>query len=325
MIERVPAAGTGSIQPVQLHPILVTGSHRSGSTWVGKMIAGSPEVVYIHEPFSVDRPPGRAICGVQFPQWFTYLSDENSAPYRRGLEKMMRLEFGLIEGLKEVRSWGGLRMLLGQSIQFRRHRQQGKTPLLKDPIAFFSAEWLAQRFDMNVVVLIRHPAAFAGSVKRLDWRCPFGDLLGQPLLMERYLSPFAEQMRDYVEHTRGAVEQAALFWKLLYHVGCQYMDAHEDWLFLRYEDLARDPVTQFGAIYDALGLEYTDHVRSVVQDFSDPANPAKAADGAAAFTKRDSRASIDSWKGILSPAEVKLVRNEVEVVSQRFYSDADWC
>ena len=33
-------------------PILVTGSHRSGSTWVGKMIASHPRVAYVEEPFN---------------------------------------------------------------------------------------------------------------------------------------------------------------------------------------------------------------------------------------------------------------------------------
>ena len=36
-------------------PILVTGSHRSGSTWLGQMIGASDAVGYIHEPFNIDR------------------------------------------------------------------------------------------------------------------------------------------------------------------------------------------------------------------------------------------------------------------------------
>jgi hypothetical protein len=34
------------------HPILVTGTPRSGTTWVGKIIATSPSVGYIKEPFN---------------------------------------------------------------------------------------------------------------------------------------------------------------------------------------------------------------------------------------------------------------------------------
>ena len=40
---------------------------------------------------------------------------------------------------------------------------QKKTAVMKDPVAVFSAPWLARHFDMNVVVMIRHPGALC------DW------------------------------------------------------------------------------------------------------------------------------------------------------------
>ena len=58
-------------------PILVTGSHLSGTTWVGKMISQSPSVGYIHEPFSPHCEPG--LCGAKFGYWFPYVSDENGS------------------------------------------------------------------------------------------------------------------------------------------------------------------------------------------------------------------------------------------------------
>ena len=36
------------------NPILVTGSHRSGTTWAGQMLATAPGIGYIHEPFNCD-------------------------------------------------------------------------------------------------------------------------------------------------------------------------------------------------------------------------------------------------------------------------------
>ena len=39
-------------------PILVTGAHRSGTTWVGKMLALAPGVAYVHEPFNPRTPAG---------------------------------------------------------------------------------------------------------------------------------------------------------------------------------------------------------------------------------------------------------------------------
>ena len=48
------------IEVMHTKPILVTGSHRSGTTWVGKMLAATGSVGYIHEPFNLKNRPG--IC-----------------------------------------------------------------------------------------------------------------------------------------------------------------------------------------------------------------------------------------------------------------------
>lgn len=40
-------------------------------------------------------------------------------------------------------------------------------PLVKDPFALFSAEWFADNFDAEVIVIVRHPAAVVSSIKRL--------------------------------------------------------------------------------------------------------------------------------------------------------------
>ncbi len=50
--------------------------------------------------------------------------------------------------------------------------EAGARPLLKDPIAVLSAPWLERTFGMQVVFSVRHPAAFAASLKtaRLDVR-----------------------------------------------------------------------------------------------------------------------------------------------------------
>ena len=52
-------------------PILVTGAHRSGTTWVGKMLALAPGVGYVHEPFNPRFSAGR------FDRYFTVVTREN--------------------------------------------------------------------------------------------------------------------------------------------------------------------------------------------------------------------------------------------------------
>ena len=59
-------------------PILVTGSHRSGTTWTDKMLALSSQVVYFQEPFNADYfVVGR--CGAVFNEQFRYMTWENEA------------------------------------------------------------------------------------------------------------------------------------------------------------------------------------------------------------------------------------------------------
>ena len=47
---------------------------------------------------------------------------------------------------------------------FKYFKFRGYNPLIKDPIAIFSADWLADKYDMNVVVLSRHPLGFISSL-----------------------------------------------------------------------------------------------------------------------------------------------------------------
>ena len=34
-------------------PIIISGSPRSGSTWIGRVLSQHPETKYVHEPFNV--------------------------------------------------------------------------------------------------------------------------------------------------------------------------------------------------------------------------------------------------------------------------------
>src|SRR5699024_11082686 len=62
-----------------------------------------------------------------------------------------------------------------------------KKYLIKDPIACMSSEWLHNRFDMEVVIVIRHPAAFVASLKRLNWDFDLNELICQEELMQDHL------------------------------------------------------------------------------------------------------------------------------------------
>ena len=120
-------------------------------------------------------------------------------------------------------------------------RPRHARPLLKDPIAVFSSEWLASAFDAEVVFLVRHPAAFASSLKRFGWSTASTTTLEQPLLMRDHLAPFEKEIRSSRPQPGDIVSQAILLWRMIYSTGPTFRERHPDWTFVRHEDLSRDP------------------------------------------------------------------------------------
>ena len=303
-------------------PVLITGSHRSGSTWVGRMIAQSPEVVYIHEPFSVSDAPSKGICNTEFKYWFTYVTDDNDKNYYQPIKDMLAFKYNLIAALKTARNFSMVKQFWQEYRQFASYRYAGSIPLMKDPIAFFSAEWLQNKFAMNVIVLIRHPAAFVSSIKKLNWSHPFSHFLAQDLLMRNILFPFREEITQYANSQPSVIDQGILLWRIIHHTILQYQRQHPQWFFIRHEDLSREPLNNFAKIFQYINLEMTADVLKRVEEYSGSENPP---DTDFPYTlKRNSQVNIWNWKKRMTPSEILYIRDQVEEVSKFFYSDADW-
>jgi hypothetical protein len=174
---------------------------------------------------------------------------------------------------------------------------------------------------MDVLCLVRHPAAFVASLKRVNWRFDFSQLLDQSALMEEWLHPWANQM---ARPANSIVQEGALLWICIYYVLSGYLRHHPEWLCWRLEDISAEPDPAFETIYHGLDLPYTSRVRSQVISFSAVSNPAQAPLGQPHHIKRDSQAAQIQWRSDLSPKEVAQIRRVVESVASRYYSDADW-
>src|SRR5215831_9468235 len=83
----------GAVRVSGAPPILVTGAHRSGTTWVGRMLALAPGVGYIHEPFNPRTPAG--LSSAPFDRYFTVVTTENEGRYLPGLERTVAFRYDL--------------------------------------------------------------------------------------------------------------------------------------------------------------------------------------------------------------------------------------
>jgi Sulfotransferase family len=301
-------------------PILVTGAPRSGTTWVGRMLTLAPGVGYIHEPFNPTTDAG--ISGRPVVRFFEYVTPETEARYAPHLERSLRFSYDLRRQLPNIRSARGAGRTATDLVAFTRLRLARARPLVKDPIAVFSAGWLADRFGMDVIVTIRHPAAFVASFTRLGYRHDFDSFLAEPQLLVDYLGPFEGEIRRYAEEPGDPIDEAVLLWRLVYATVDRYRTERPDWSFVRHEDLSLDPLGGYAALYSRLGLEYTDDVQEAIRAHTSAENPDRLEEKHA--VKLDSRAGLSGWRKALSEEQVGRIREGAGDVWPAFYDDADW-
>jgi hypothetical protein len=298
--------------------VLVTGSHRSGTTWAGGVLAACPRTRLIHEPFNLDlvRPDRPFDPGL----WFRMIDEDSPAGLRRAAARTPG-GVGYFVDLHRLRplSARGARLRARAAAALLRRRLRGDAVIWKDPIAFFSAEWMDRRLGLRPLVMIRHPAAFVSSLKLKGWRFDFGNFTKQPRLMETHLAPWAEAIDRAAAEPPDIVEQGILLWNAIYGTAAAWREAHPDWLFARHEDLSLDPVGGFRDLAGRLGLDFGPEQAAHVEAVSGAGNPVEQT---ADEFRRDAAANIDNWRRRLSPEEIDRVMRGTEAVRPRFYADA---
>lgn len=303
-------------------PILVSGAHRSGTTWVGKILASNPETAYISEPLNIHHRPG--VFGAATSHWYTYICDENEDTFLTAYRKLMGLKYDWLAEVGSLRSRKDLLRMGRDGSAFLLGRMRRARPLIKDPFAIFSLEWFSQRLGCLPVVTIRHPAAVVSSMKRLNWPFDFNDLLQQPLLMRDWLEPYRDEMEQLRSKPEDIIAQGSLLWRMIYATASVYRNNLPSLQIVRHEDLSTDPVGGFRSLYAALELTFTRQVEQAVLGSSGSENPSEVSRDSIYSTRLDSRANITNWKKRLALDEIERIRRLTEDVAAQFYGEEDW-
>ncbi len=248
--------------------VLVTGLPRSGTSWVGKMLEASGELVYVNEPMNPSHPPGRSpgVLDADVEHYFHYVCDENAARWREAFDDTLRLRFRPVRELRRNHRPYDLARAAKYAFAFTSGRVRGRRALLDDPYALPSTPWLVDRSGVTAVILIRDPVSLAGSWRRLGWRIDPAELLAQPLLMRDHLEPW----RDELERTAGPagardpLASLCALWNATTGLVLASAANHPRIGVHRYEDVASDPMSAFAQLYGRLGLTWSPAARQRV-------------------------------------------------------------
>jgi hypothetical protein len=302
------------------HPILVTGAHRSGTSWAGKMLAADSDTAYISEPLNVLHRPG--VFKARVIHWYQYICEENQHEFLPAYQSLLQFDYHLWDEIRSLRSRKDFLRMGRDFMIFYNALQQGQRALLKDPFAVFSVPWFVQCLHCRVLITVRHPAAFASSLQRLGWSFDFKNLLDQPLLMRDHLELFRAQMQSV--QAQDVIGQGALLWKMIYGVVRKFQQSTPELLVLRHEDLSADPVNRYRELYDKLSLDFTPRVEKVILKSSSSENPTALSPRKTHSVKLDSAGSIKNWKKRLEPEVIRRIRDITGETAESYYPDESW-
>lgn len=271
---------------------------------------------YIHEIFNLnkyylDQPN-------LLNNWFTYVCEKNENDYYHPIKKVLSFKTPISSVVKMNGVIGIAKSYAGYCYR----KLANKRPLIKDPIAFFSSAWLYDTYNMDVIIIVRHPAAFVSSLYVANWEFDFNHLLNQPELINDLLLPFKDEIIDYVNRKHDIIDQAILLWNYIYYVALKYRDQYPEWMFVRHEDLSLDPVNGFREIYKKLNLCFTKEIEEKIFEYTNEKNPIEQVltHGIA----RNSKKNIFNWKMRLSMSQISRIKEKTHLISENYYSEKEW-
>lgn len=223
--------------------IILAGSGRSGTTWLGDIIAADWRFRIIFEPFNPRKVPQAKAANISLRP---YCSPQEPCP---GLYHFTQLA---LTG-KLHNSWVN---------------QEGRRPwawrlLLKTIRTTLLLAWIDEHFHPPIVYLIRHPGAVVASRRRLGWESHLDVLLAQPNLLQDYLAPF----KNLIEAARTETQKHTIMWCVENMVPLSQL-AHYPWLFFAYEYLYLEPEKEAQRLLAGLGLKETPARRKAIHKLS---------------------------------------------------------
>lgn len=298
--------------------ILVTGTHRSGTTWVGRTLSQAENVELVYEPFNLETT--RYNFEYKFDHWFEHVP---TSPKRKEIENEFDRYIpnsALQYPVKICRETGySLKtpLIYLKYLMLSAHRPRY---LLKDPIALLSAGWLYERYDLKVICMIRNPLAFAGSLKKQGWDFDFKNFLDQEELMNTWLNRFKEEIEKTVQEG-DFIDRISLLWNVLNFVILDYKKKYPEWFFIKHGDLARNPVENYRKMFEYLELDFTPVIKQYIVEFTSQKNPVEAKSNK--YQPRDAKKTVKAWRDRLTEDEIARVKQATSEIYKELYPEYD--
>ena len=248
--------------------IVISGMPRSGTTYLGDVIARSNKLANIHEPFNLD-------CGLDEVK-DKYPCDSFFKKNLYLLESIFSLEItfnksplypndSLLQRL--------LRSIIGTRGQFnlalaRRNKKKNGGVLIKDPICIFGLKVISSQ-NLKVIALRRNVRGFIASIIKLKWRFDIEDILTRiDMLLSKNILKVYQDGRIQGQKDLGSLVYDAIFFWFIADSYINSLKNRENVLVISHEDLLSKKSLTLDKIQLFLMLE--NKIETEEKKFSNP-------------------------------------------------------
>ena len=266
--------------PDMRNSILVAGAARSGTTWLGELIAAQLPCRILFEPFNPNLVPEYRSF-----HYFQYM--------RPGMENAEFDAFAQKVFAGTVRNrW----------IDRQNERLHAEYRLIKEIRINLALKWLHDHFpEVQILFLMRHPCAVVSSRMELGWATdsdiePF---LSQPHLIADHLSPYIDRIRN-----AATVEaKHAVIWCVSNLIPLKQFETG-NLKIVYYENLCTQPQAELLSIFASIGRPYAE---PNMDKINQPSQTTRVTSAIVAGTDK-----ISAWKKKLSPVQIEQTLRVVD-------------
>lgn len=273
--------------------VLLTGSPRSGTTWLGQVLSASPGYCLVTEPLH-PKMPGLREAGFS---WRIYVDPDAEWPEGRAIFERLFRGRGVTLKLLH-RNWRSLPSARGL--------------ILKAVRANRLLPWLSGRFPIRgTILLIRHPCAAVSS--QMAYR------MGRSTRVQDFNRDYLERRLPHVipfaNTLRTEEEFRALLWCCDQHAPLAAPEP-TGWVRVSYEKLVAEGEPELRNVFSAVGLSVSADVLARFQ-----ANSFQAQDFSVDHTRASVEERLGVWKRRLDQGQIERILAVVEACGIRGFSE----
>ncbi|MBE9526677.1 MAG: sulfotransferase domain-containing protein [Proteobacteria bacterium] len=293
---------------------VVSGMHRSGTTFIGRILMLYPELHVIHEPlnqyYGIKGINHVYPCDLDIEQQLYYSS--LLGKLLDGKVKYVRRSPGDVWYKAIARVFTGGRVGLDMAkYRARSLIRSNITPVFKDPFQILLSETHIKNGN-RIIALVRHPAAIWLSIKRMKW-CFNSSKLAYPEIMKDLgLKECQKPLNELSE-----VEKFAWLWLIIYTYLWRISNS-KNLLIVRHEYFCMRPYDELKRIEAFFELEPGTEPRDFIEKNMFASAVMKNDDQLHVF-ERDSKKLARSWRNEISKQDEEIINRICGPLVERFY------